>query len=93
MVAEAKLVTVGRFDMFLRPNSQIHVQRFNILLISSLFVILLGRRPLGRPRCRWEDISKDLLDIASCDGNWMEQPQDRVCWWAVMMMVMNSQIR
>ena len=32
-----------------------------------------GKRPLGRPRCRWEDNIKMDLREASCDtGNWID---------------------
>jgi hypothetical protein len=32
-----------------------------------------GKRPLGRPRCRWEDNNKmDLQEAEGGDGDWME---------------------
>jgi len=32
-----------------------------------------GRRPLGRPRCRWEDnIKMDLQEVGGGFGDWME---------------------
>ena len=32
-----------------------------------------GKRPLGRPRCRWEDnIKKDHQEVAGSRGDWME---------------------
>jgi hypothetical protein len=37
-----------------------------------------GRRPLGRPRCRWEDnIKMDLQEVGEGCGDWMELAQDR----------------
>jgi hypothetical protein len=37
-----------------------------------------GKRPLGRPRCRWEDnIKMDLQDVGGGGGDWMELAQDR----------------
>ena len=38
-----------------------------------------GKRPLWRPRCRWEDnIKMDLQDV-ECGGlDWIELAQDRV---------------
>jgi hypothetical protein len=37
-----------------------------------------GRRPLGRPRCRWEDgITMDLGEIGLGDENWIRLAQDR----------------
>jgi hypothetical protein len=37
-----------------------------------------GKRPLGRPRRRWEDnIMMDLQEMGGCCGYWMELGQDR----------------
>ena len=37
-----------------------------------------GKRPLGRPRCRWEDnIKIDLQEVGRGCGDWMELAQDR----------------
>ena len=37
-----------------------------------------GRRPLGRPRRRWEDnIKMDLQEVGGGRGDWMELAQDR----------------
>ena len=36
------------------------------------------RRPLGRPRHRWEDsIKTDLQEVGGGCGDWMELAQDR----------------
>ena len=36
------------------------------------------KRPLGRPRRRWEDnIKMDLQEVAGGCGDWMELAQDR----------------
>jgi hypothetical protein len=49
-----------------------------------------GKRPLGRPRHRWEDnIKMDLREIEINEANWIWLVQDRVCWWAFVTMVMN----
>jgi hypothetical protein len=49
-----------------------------------------GKRPLGRPRCRWEDnINMDLREIGIDGVNWIELAQDRVQWWAFVNMVIN----
>jgi hypothetical protein len=38
-----------------------------------------GRRPLGRPRCRWEgNIKIDLMEIGIDGMNWIQLAQDRV---------------
>jgi hypothetical protein len=40
-----------------------------------------GKRPLGRPRCRWEDnIKMDLQEAGGGHGDWMELAQDRGRW-------------
>jgi hypothetical protein len=49
-----------------------------------------GKRPLGRPRRRWEDgIRMDLEEIG-CEGvEWIQLAQDRDRWRAVVNAVMN----
>jgi len=40
-----------------------------------------GKRPLGRPRRRWEDnIKMDLQEVGGGCGDWMELAQDRERW-------------
>jgi hypothetical protein len=40
-----------------------------------------GKRPLGRPRRRWEDnIKMDLQEVGGGLGEWMELAQDRDGW-------------
>ena len=42
---------------------------------------LTGKRPLGRPRRRWEDnIRIDLEEIDINAGNWVDSHQDRGYW-------------
>jgi len=49
-----------------------------------------GKRPLGRPRCRWEDNIKMDLQEVECGGmDWIELAQDRDRWRAFMNAVMN----
>jgi hypothetical protein len=49
-----------------------------------------GRRPLGRPRRRWEDnIKMDLREIGFWDVDWFLWAQERDRWQAVVNMVMN----
>ena len=51
-----------------------------------------GKRPLGRPRRRWEDnIKMDLQEVGGC-GDWLELAQDRDRWRALMSMVMNLRV-
>jgi hypothetical protein len=43
-----------------------------------------GNRPLGRPRCRWEDIIKVDIQELGCGGmDWIELAEDRDRWRAV----------
>jgi hypothetical protein len=51
------------------------------------------KRPLGRPRLRWEDnIRMDLREIVRGGVDWMHLVQDRDQWWAVMNTVMNLRV-
>ena len=44
-----------------------------------------GKRPLGRPRRRWEDnIKLDLQEVGGGRGDWMELGQDRERWRALV---------
>jgi hypothetical protein len=52
-----------------------------------------GRRPLGRPRCRWEDnIKIDLREIGFGDVDWIHLAQDRDRFRALVNMVMSLQV-
>ena len=44
-----------------------------------------GKRPLGRPRRRWEDnIKMDLQEVGGRCGDWMELAQGRDRWRALV---------
>jgi hypothetical protein len=46
---------------------------------------LEGKRPLGKPRRRWEDnIKIDLQEVEGDRGDWMELAQDRDRWRALV---------
>jgi len=52
-----------------------------------------GRKPLGRPRHRWEDNMKtDLQEAGGGFGDWMELAQDRERWRALVSTVMNFRV-
>ena len=52
-----------------------------------------GKRRLGRPRRRWEDNVKMLLQkVGGCFEDWMELAQDRDRWWAPVSMVRNLRV-
>jgi hypothetical protein len=53
----------------------------------GVYGILIGRpggkRPLGRPRRRWEDnIKMDLREVGIDGANWIQLAQNRVQWRA-----------
>jgi hypothetical protein len=53
-----------------------------------------GKRPLGRPRRRWEDNIKIELREIGIDGvNWIRLAQDRVQWRAFVNTVMDLQVQ
>ena len=48
------------------------------------------KRPLGRPRPRWEDNIKMDLQKVGCGGvDWIKLAQNRDMWWALVNAVMN----
>jgi len=52
-----------------------------------------GKRPLGRPRRRWEDNIKMDLQEVGCGGmDWIELAQDMDRWQALVNAVMNFRI-
>ena len=52
-----------------------------------------GKRPLGRPRRRWEyTIKMDLQEMAGGCGDWVELAQDRGRWRALVSTVMNLRV-
>ena len=67
-----------------------HVARMD--QIRSAFKILIGKltgkRPLVRPRRRWED----LEEIGVNAGNWVDSAQDRDYWKALVNAVLNLRV-
>jgi hypothetical protein len=52
-----------------------------------------GRRPLGRPRRRWEDnIKMNLREVGWGDLDWIDLVQDRHRWRALVNTVMNLRV-
>jgi hypothetical protein len=52
-----------------------------------------GKRPLGRPRRRWEDnIKMDIKEFGKDCGDWMELAQDRDRWRALVSTVKNLRV-
>jgi hypothetical protein len=63
----------------------------------GVYMVLVGRpeekRPLGRPRRRWDDnIKLDLKEIGIDWANWIQLAQDRVQWWDFVSTVINFRV-
>jgi hypothetical protein len=55
--------------------------------------LLVGKRPLGRPRRRWMDnIRMDLGEVGSGDVDWIGLPRDRNRWRALVNSVLNLRV-
>ena len=68
-----------------------------LLLGRSPFKILTGKptgkRPLGRPRRRWEDnIRMELNEIGINARNWVDSAQDRDYWRALVNAELNLRV-
>jgi hypothetical protein len=51
------------------------------------------KRPLERPRRRWEDnIKVELSEIGIDVANWIQLAQDRIRWRAFVRTVMNRRV-
>jgi hypothetical protein len=52
-----------------------------------------GKRPLGRPKSKWEDnIKMDLREIGCGRKEWIDLAQDRDRWRALVNTVMNLRV-
>ena len=52
-----------------------------------------GKRPLGRPRRRWEDnIRMNLEEIDINAGNWVDSAQDMNYWRALVNATLNLRV-
>jgi hypothetical protein len=61
--------------------------------ILIILCVPKGKRPLGRPRRRWEDgIRMDFREIGLGRVDWIRLSQDRDWWRAVVSAVMNLRV-
>ena len=52
-----------------------------------------GKRPLGRPRRRWDDnIRMDFLEVGCGGMDWIDLSQERDRWRALVNAVMNLRV-
>ena len=51
-----------------------------------------GKRPIGRPRRRWEDIKMDFQEVGCGGIDWIDLAQDRDRWRALVNAVMNLRV-
>jgi hypothetical protein len=63
----------------------------------GIYMVLVGRlerkRPLGRPRRRWENnIKMDLREIGIDGANWIHLAEDRVQWRTFLNTVINLRV-
>jgi hypothetical protein len=64
---------------------------------KGVYKVLVGKpeekRPMGRPRSRWEDnIRMDLQEVGFGGMGWIGLAQDRERWQALVKVVMNLRI-
>ena len=63
----------------------------------GVYRVLVGKperkRPLGRPRRRWDDnIKVDHQEVGGSCGDWMDLAQNRDRWLALVSTVMNFRV-
>ena len=89
------VVVVGRL-LSLWGKFKVAMRSLLIRTLISDFLLVFkpeGKRPLGRPRRRWEDnIKMDLKEVGRGCGDWMELAHDRDRWWALVSTVMNFRV-
>jgi hypothetical protein len=51
-----------------------------------------GKRPLGRPRCRWEDTKMGVREVGCGGMDRIELAQDRDRWRALVNAIMNLRV-
>ena len=72
-----------------------HVARLE--QFRNAYIVLVGKpeskRPLGRPRCRWEDnIKMDLREMGGDPTDWITLAEYRDQWWAYVRAVIELRV-
>ena len=81
-----------------RPASALLNYRYwNLILVKGVYRVLVGKpegkRPLGRPRRRWEDnIRMDLEEVGLGYEDWIGLAQDRDRWRMLVSAVRNLRV-
>jgi hypothetical protein len=71
--------------------ADICIRNYKLFNVVIIFGRTKGKRPLGRPRHRWEDnMNKALREIGIDEANWIHLAQDRVWWQAFVSTVINE---
>jgi hypothetical protein len=78
-------------------NWNIKISLEDNINMRIIIMVLVGKpeekRPLGRPRRRWQDnIKRDLQEVGGGCGGWMERAQDKDRWRALVSTVMNFRV-
>ncbi|KAJ4432757.1 hypothetical protein ANN_21395 [Periplaneta americana] len=81
-------------ECYVHPNCYVACM---IPICINAYRVLVGRpegkRPLGRPRRRWEDnIKMDLSEVGYDDRDWLNLAQDRDRWRAYVRAAMNLRV-
>ena len=67
-----------------------HVARMEEGFFKILTGKPTGKRPLGRPRRRWEDYIR--MDLEEIGINWVDSAQDRNYWRALVNVALNLRV-
>jgi hypothetical protein len=94
-IAKSGFLFVGHLLLFIQFTISIKDYPLPKLFIYFIAYIILagkpeGKRPLGRPRCRWNyNIKMNLREIGWGGMDWTDVAQDRDQWRALVNTVMN----